>query len=38
MDVDWGTNPSQETLWGVKDGEVRFENTVRVGVERSLSQ
>ncbi|KAI2732133.1 hypothetical protein CBS147332_1272 [Penicillium roqueforti] len=21
IDVDWGTSPSQETLWGVKDGE-----------------
>ena len=35
--MDWA-NPSQGTraLWGVKDGEVRFRDTVRVGVERSM--
>ncbi|KAJ5178257.1 uncharacterized protein N7500_000956 [Penicillium coprophilum] len=32
FDVDWGTNRSQETLWGVKDGKVQVEDTARVGV------
>ncbi|KAJ6184183.1 hypothetical protein N7519_005484 [Penicillium mononematosum] len=37
INVDW-TNPSQETLWGVKDGNVRFRDMVRVGFERSRSR
>ncbi|OQE44232.1 hypothetical protein PENCOP_c002G07565 [Penicillium coprophilum] len=38
FDLDWETNRSQETLWGVKDGKVQVEDTARVVVEKPSSR